>query len=183
MSRVRWSVVLPIVMLVVSTLLMVLATKQAPMLQKMGTGWEVPARVLNGIVNGPGFYLTWFLRVPRSLDRDLDYDGNRLLGIVLFWFCIGQSLDGRGSTQSLGRRHPIPIGVLSTFGALVCGFFGIGLGVTKFGEAISWKVIATWPLRSSDSMALALVVWLLVLCGYFCRRAFILAQQSPRPIR
>jgi hypothetical protein len=23
----------------------------------MGTGWEVPARVVNSLINGPGFYL------------------------------------------------------------------------------------------------------------------------------
>lgn len=105
------------------------------------------------------------------------------MGIVLFWFLIGLSMDRRRNGVSLGQRHPIPVGVLFTFGALICGFFGIVLGIAKFGEAISWKVVATWPLRSSDSMALALVIWLLALCGYFCRRAFILAQQGLRPVR
>jgi hypothetical protein len=77
MTRVRWRVVLPIVMLVVSTFLMVLTMKQGPMLRKMGTGWEVPARVLKGVINGPGFYLTFFVPapMPHNLDRHLNYDG------------------------------------------------------------------------------------------------------------
>ncbi len=180
MKRVRWRVVLPVVMLIVSTLLMLLAQKQQPMLWKMGTGWEVPARIINCIINGPGFYLTALVPVPMpsGLGSHLDYDGTRLLGIVLFWFLIGLSIDRRGTGRHLGERHPIPVGILFTLAALVCGVFGVGLGIAQLGDAVSWKVIAEYPLRSSDSMALAFVVWLLVLCGYFLRKALVLARQS-----
>jgi hypothetical protein len=136
--------------------------------------------------NGPGFYLTFFVPapMPHNLDSHLNYDG----GAAAVGYCSllvpHRLVDGQATKWcELAQRHPIPVGVLFTFGALVCGFFGIALGTAKFGEAISWKVVATWPQRSSDSMALALVIWLLALCGYFCRRAFILAQQSLRPVR
>ena len=180
MTRVRWRVVLPVVMFIVSTLLMLLAKKQQSMLWKAGSGWEVPARSLNCIINGPGFGLTAFIPapMPRGVDSHLDYDGARLLGIVLFWFLIGWSLDRRRTGQSLGQRHPIPIGILFALGALVCGVLGIGLGVIKFSDSVFWTLVTHYPLRTSESMTLALVVWWLVLFAYFCRRAFILFRQS-----
>jgi hypothetical protein len=185
MTRVRWRVVFPVVMLIVSTFLMLLAKKQEPMLWRMGTGWEVPARILNCIINGPGFYFTVLIPapLPRSLDSHLDDDGARLLGIVFFWFLMGLSMDRRRSGRSLGQRHPIPVGILFTLGSLVCGVFAIGLGAVELGDAISWGIIAEYPLRSSHSMALAFVVWLLALCGYFCRRSFTWACQSLSPVR
>jgi hypothetical protein len=181
MTQVRWRIVVPVVMLAVSVLLMVLAKKQEPMLWKMGTGWEVPARILNCIINGPGFYLTPLIPVPlpSSLDSHLDYDGARLLGIAFFWFLIGLSADRRRAGRRLGQRHPIPVGILFTFGALVCGLLGIGLAAVELGDAISWSLIAEHPLRTSHSMALSFVVWLLALCGYFCRRAFHFGAAKP----
>jgi len=100
------------------------------------------------------------------------------LGIVVFWFLIGLSIDRRRSGQSLGQQHPIPIGVRFTFCALVCGSFGIGLGIVEFRDAGFWGLIAKYPLRSTDSMALGFVIWLLAFCGYFCRRAFFAALHS-----
>lgn len=180
MTRVRWRVVLPAGVLIVSVLLMLLAQKQQPMLRRMGTGWEVPARVINSVINGPGFYLTGFIPapMPNALDSHLNYDGDRLLGIVLFWFLIGLALDRRGTGRYIGERHPIPVGILFTFGALVCGLFGIGLGAAKLGDATPWKVIAEHSLRSEDSMVLTFVIWLLALGGYFLRRALVLARHS-----
>lgn len=184
MMRVRWRVVLPIVMLIVSTVLMLLAKKQQPMLRKMGTGWEVPARILNCAINGPGFGFSAFIPapMPRSMNSYLDYDGGRLLGIVLFWFLIGWSLDRRGTGQSLGQKHPIPAGILFTLGALACRVFGIGLGVVEFRDPVFWRLVATFPLRSSESMTLVLVLWSLALCGYFCRRTFTSARQRLKPV-
>lgn len=172
-------------MLTVSTLLMLISTEEQPMLRRAGTGWEVPARVLNCVVNGPGFYLTAFapVPIPRSVNSHLNYDGARLLGIVVFWFLIGWSLDRRRTGQSLGQKHPIPAGILFSFGALVCGVCGVGLAVAKFSDASFWMVIARVPLRTWDSMTLAFVIWLIVLCAYFCRRVFILARHSFFPVR
>jgi hypothetical protein len=170
-------------MLVLSTLLMLLATKQQPMLRKMGTGWETPATIVNSLINGPGYYLTAPIPIPipHALNERLRYDGSRLLGIAVFWFLIGLSIDRRRSGQSLGQQHPIPIGVWFTFCALVCGVFGIGLGVVEFRDAGFSGLVTKYPLRSTGLMALGFVVWLLVFCGYFCRRALIAARQSLKP--
>ena len=43
----RWRILLPVLMTALSVYLMLLAKEQQPLLWKMGTGWEVPARVLN----------------------------------------------------------------------------------------------------------------------------------------
>ena len=177
-ARVRWRLILPSAMLLVSTFLMLLAEKQQPMLWKAGTGWEVPARVLNSAINGPGFDLTVFVPtpIPRSLGSHLDYDGNRLLGIALFWFLIGWSLDRRRTGQSLGQRHPIPA-MLFAFGALACGVCGIGLATVKFTDPTFWTLVAKFPLRTYESMTLASVTWLITLCIYFSKKASILAWQ------
>jgi hypothetical protein len=115
--------------------------------------------------------------VFRNLDNHLNYDSNRLWGIGVFWFLIGLAIDRRRSGQRLEQQHPISTGVLFTFGALVCAVLGVELGTLELGNATSWDLIAQYPLRSSHSMTLAFVVWLLAFCGYFCKRAFIAARQ------
>ena len=151
------------------------------MLRGMGTGWEVPARVVNAFLNGPGFYLGRLvpIPIPDTLNRNLSYDADRLPGIAVFWFLIGLSIDRRKDKRALDRQHPIGAGVLFTFAMLTSGFFGFGLGFAKFFDLTFWKVIAVYPLRSSDSMALELVLWLLVFFVYFAKRAFVAARRSP----
>ena len=88
-TRMRWRVLLPVAMLALSASLMVLAEKQQPMLRGMGTGWETPARVINSLINGPGFYVGGLIRLPIPYPYGwLNYDGDRILGIALFWFCL-----------------------------------------------------------------------------------------------
>jgi hypothetical protein len=162
---------------------MLLATTQLPALRGMGTGWVVPATTFNSLINGPGYYVTAPIPIPipHALNERLSYQGSRLLGIAVFWFLIGLSIDrGRGG-QSLGQQHPILIGVWFTFCALVCGVFGIGSGLADFRDAVFWRLLARYPLRSQSLMTLGFVLWLLGLCGYFCRRGFITARQSLKP--
>ena len=174
---------LPILMFVLSWLLVLLAAKQLPTLRGMGTGWVVPATTINALINGPGYYLIgWIpIPVPHALNERLGYEGGRLFGIAVFWFLIGLSIDRRRGGQRLGRQHPILIGVWFTFCALICGVFGIGLGLAEFRYAIFWRLLARYPLRSQSLITLGFVVWLLGLCGYFCRRVFIAARQSLEP--
>jgi hypothetical protein len=112
------------------------------------------------------------------VNERLSYDGSRLLGIAVFWFLIGLSIDRKRSGLRLGQQHPIPIGVWFTFCALLCGVFGVGFGFAEFRDAAFSLLLARYPLRSQSLMTLGFVVWLLGLCGYFCRRAFIAARQS-----
>jgi hypothetical protein len=170
-------------MSVLSTLLMLLAAKQLPTLRGMGTGWVVPATTINSLINGPGYYMTALIPIPipHGVNERLSYDGSRLLGIAVFWFLIGLSIDRKRSGLRLGQQHPIPVGVWFTFCALVCGVFGIGLGLAEFRDAVFWLLLARYPLRSQSLMTLGFVVWLLGFCGYFCRRAFIAARQSLKP--
>jgi hypothetical protein len=156
---------------------MVLAEKQG-MLGK-GMGWETPARVINSLINGPGFYVGGLIRVPISYHYGwLNYDGDRIVGIVLFWFLIGLSIDRRTKKQTLDQRHPIRAGVLFAFAALVCGFFGTGFGVVAFRDPTFWHLLAKYPLQTPNTMLLGLVVWLLVFCLYFAKRAIIAARRS-----
>jgi hypothetical protein len=85
-------------MSVLSTLLMLLATKQLPTLRGMGTGWVAPATTINSLINGPGYYMTAPIPIPipHAVNERLSYEGSRLLGIAVFWFLIGLSMSTRG---------------------------------------------------------------------------------------
>jgi hypothetical protein len=191
---VRWRVLLPVTMTLLSAFLMVLAKRQQPMLRNMGTGWEVPARVINSLINGPGFYLGRLIPIPipNALNESLSYDADRILGIALFWFLVGSSIERRRSKQTLDRQHPIHAGVLFTFASLVCGVFGFAgiahvscpspnLACWDQSSRMVWPVlnfVASHPLRTWTTTELSLVIWLLAFCAYFARRAFIAARRS-----
>jgi hypothetical protein len=176
-ATLRWRFLLPILMVALSASLMVLAEKQQPTLRGMGTGWEVPARVINSFVNGPGFYLGVLIPtpIPESLDRSLNYDANRLVGIAAFWFLVGLSIERRRNKQALSQHHPILAGVLFTVAALVCGLAGIGVGRDP---NLMWTVVSKYPLRTWASMILSQELWLLGLSAYFVRRALIALRRS-----
>jgi hypothetical protein len=180
----RWRILLPASMSVLAVLLMVLAKRQEPMIWKMGSGWEVPARVINSLINGPGFYLTAHvpLPIPGVLDSKINYDGGRLLGIIAFWFLIGLSIDRRGSNQAIDRQHPICAGVMFTSGALFCGLLGGGLAwviILNHGlpRWVLWEILVEHPLRTSATVEIGLAVWLLFFSIYFAKRAFIAARR------
>jgi hypothetical protein len=120
-------------MTILSALLMVLAKRQQPMLRKMGTGWEVPATVINSLINGPGFYLGRLIPIPtpNALNETLSYDADRILGIAFFWLLIGLSIERRRNKKALDRQHPIGAGVLFALASLGCGVFGF-VGLSMF---------------------------------------------------
>ncbi len=124
----RWRIVLPVSMTVLSAYLMIVAKRQQYMLWKRGTGWEVPARVLNAVIGGPGFYFGRLVPIPMpsALNAALSYDGDRILGIALFWFLIGLSIDRHMSKHALDTRHPTGASLLFTLATLICGFLGFG---------------------------------------------------------
>jgi len=159
---------------------MVLEKTQQPMIAGRGTGWEEPTRVINCLVNGPGFDLTaWIpIPIPKSLDERLNYDGNRLFGIVVFWFLVGLSVDRRRNKEALDQRHPISAGVMFMFAALFCAFFGIGGLIMSIRNPYMWRVISWHPFQSSETMRLGLEIWLLIFSVYFARRAFVAAKRS-----
>jgi len=178
-------------MTVFSILLMLWAKRQEPTLRKMGTGWEVPARVINSLVNGPGFYFGWLIpvSVPRALTEWLTYDAGRLSGIALFWFLIGLSIDRRLNKQSLDSQNPVRAGILFAFVALVCIAMCVGALLHTFcpsptlcGEGgPGWEVfglVGKFPLRTSYSVDLGLAVWLCGFSIYFTRKALIAARRS-----
>jgi len=193
-TAVRWRILLPLIMTLLSAYLMVLAKRQQPTLRKSGTGWEVPARVLNAMINGPGFYFGRFIFIPlpHAVNESLSDDGERMFGIAIFWFVIGLSIDRRVSKRALDLQQPTRAALLFAFAALICGVFAYG-GITyvfcpspnmtcweqgskMFGTVVS--VVAKYPLRTSASMALSVAGWLLVLSAYFVKRAFTALRRS-----
>lgn len=191
----RWRILLPVLMTALSVYLMLLAKEQQHLLWKMGTGWEVPARVLNSVVNGPGFFFGGLIPapIPHALNERLNYDGDRLLAIALFWFLIGLSIDRRINKQALDSHHPLFAAILFTCAALVCCVFGFGFMTHLFcpggsdfsscwdqGRNTIWlvlKIIVRHPLRTWAAMDLMASVWLLTFCIYFGARAFVAAKR------
>ena len=180
---IRWRIAFPALMAVPSTLLMIRSATEEPMLREMGTGFEVPATIINSVINGPGYYLSALLRlpIPDWLNEHLRYEACRLPAIIAFWFLAGLATDRHKAGKILGGQHSIPVGIPFMFAAFCCAVFGIGLGVVEFRNAVSWWVLAEYPLRSASSMALGFVVWLLAFSCYFLRRTLIAARQSVRP--
>ena len=178
-------------MTLLATILMLWAKKQEPMLRKMGTGWEVPARVTNSLINGPGFYFGRLIPVPipGALNEWLTYDAGRIPGIALFWFLIGLSIDRRLNKRSLDSQNPVRAGILFTFVALVCIVMCVGAVLHTFCPSpilckegrVGWEVfgiVAKFPLRTTASVDLGLAAWLCAFSIYFTRRAFIAARRS-----
>lgn len=179
-ARVRWRILLPVLMLALSSFLMVLEKIRQPMIAGWGTGWEAPARVVNSLINGPGFYLSAHvpLPIPDTLLRSLNYDADRLLGIGFFWFLIGLSVDRRRSKYAIDQRHPISAGVMFMIAALFCAFFGVGGLIMSIRDPFMWRVITWHPFQTSETMRLGLELWLLIFSVYFARRAFIAVRRS-----
>jgi hypothetical protein len=180
-ANVRWRILLPALFAVVSVSLMVLTARQAPMLRGAGTGWEVPARVINALINGLGFGLgaLFSLPIPHELDESLGYDGSRLFGIVAFWFLIGLTIDRRRDGRSLDQRHPIFAGVLFAVGALTCGVLGLAVwdNANIRNLNILWVSLTKYPLQTTSSMQLGMSVWLLVFCVYLGKKSFAAARR------
>jgi hypothetical protein len=145
-------------------------------------------------------FLHWpldFIPLPHALNESLSDNGERMFGIAIFWFVIGLSIDRRISKRALDLQHPTRAGLLFAFTALICGVFAYG-GITyvfcpspnmtcweqgskMFGTVVS--VVAKYPLRTSDSMALSVSGWLLVLGAYFVKRAFTALRRSKLRIK
>jgi hypothetical protein len=160
---------------------MVVAKKQQPMLSKMGTGWEVPARVVNSLINGPGFWVGRLIPIPipYAVNGFLSFDGDRILGIAAFWFLIGLSIDRRRSQRFLDQQHPVLTGTLFIFAALVLGSFGVAGDIILFRDPkLEWRILTNYPLRTWDTMNFGLFVWCVILSLYFARRAFIAAKRK-----
>lgn len=148
----------------------------------MGTGWEVPARVINSLINGPGFYLGALIRLPTpyALNGWLSYDVDRLLGIAAFWFLFGLSIDRRKSQRTLDRQRPVLAFVLFALTTSVLGFFGVAGYVIRFRDPkLEWRILTNYPLRTSETMDVGVLLWCVILSVYFARRAFIAARRRP----
>ena len=195
-ARSPWRVLLPMVMLALSVFLMLLAKRQQPMLWRAGTGWEVPARVINSLINGPGFYLGRLIPIPipYALNETFSFDADRLPGIVVFWFMIGLSIDRRRNKQALDQRRPALAAVLFVLAAVSCAALGFRRIVYVFcpnpslvpcdDPHVVWmalRLVARYPLRTWSTMGLGLGVWFLVFSAYFARRAFVARGRSVAP--
>ena len=184
-ARTRWRIVLPSIMAVLCVYLMLLAKREQPTLSGLGTGWEVPANVLNCIINGPGFYFRNLnpIPTPHVINEALGYNGDRLLGVVLLWFLVGWSIERRVNHQALDLHKPIQAATLFTLSALACGVLACTGIYVACGDQLRFtglrlSVIAKYPLRTTASMVLATSAWLLGFSVYFGRRAFVAAKKS-----
>ena len=193
LARTRWRIVLPSIMTVLSVYLMLLAKREQPTISGLGTGWEVPANVLNCVINGPGFAFGRIIPIPtpHAVNEALGYNGDRLLGVVLFWSLLGWSIERRINNQTLDLHQPIRSAILFALIALACGvlvFGGISYVICpsphlacrdQLGLAgVTLTVTAKYPLRTTTTRVLSTSAWLLGFCLYFARRAFLATRRG-----
>jgi len=186
-TRARWKIVLPVSMGILSVGLMILTKSQQPTLSGKGTGWEVQPRVINSLINGPAFYFGGWIPapVPHALNSALGYDGDRLLGIVLFWFLVGLSIERHRNKKALDTHYPTRAAVLFTLAALCSGAVGLGGFSYVFcpspnlscseqvqNAGVLLTAALKYPLRTTATMVMSTAVWSLGFGLYFIRRAF-----------
>lgn len=189
----RCGVVLPVVMGILSVTLMLLTKAQESRLSGRGTGWEVPPRVLNCIVNGPAFYFGRWIHVPvpHPLDNALAYDGDRLLGIVLFWFFVGLAIERHRDKKALDTHYPARAAVVFTFATLWFAIMGYeafcyvfcpspNLSCSDQVQYGAWvfSVALKHPLHTTATMVVSTTVWSLGFCLYFAKRAFVALRKT-----
>lgn len=190
---IRWKILLPIVMTLLSICLMLLAGRQQHHLSKLGTGWEPPARVVNSIINGPGFYFGrhLFIPAPNSVNAVLGHDGDRLPGVVLMWFLIGLTIDRRLRKRAPETLHPFAAVAFFAVSALVCAMLAFGgmgyvfcpspnqpcLDQLTTTGTIAGGILVKHPLQTVYTMSLATSIWLFVFSYYFAKKTIRVVSQ------
>lgn len=98
--RFRWTWLLPSAMVAITVVLMIVNMKQEAEFWAAHRGLtdtpgeiQQPARLLAELLNGPGFFLSFWIPDMPALGRF--YDSGRLFGIAFFWILIGWLLDRR----------------------------------------------------------------------------------------
>jgi hypothetical protein len=194
-ADIHWRILLPLAMVVLSASLMLVTRRQEHMFLKMGTGWEPPARVVNAIINGPGFYFGRRLipiPIPTAINEALSYDGDRLLGVAFFWFSIGLAIERHLKKQALDSHYPMRAAVFFALAWLICGALMYGGIAFVFcpspNMTCSEQVVKTAPtvlglvarylLRLQHTMVLSVSLWLFFFCGYFAKRTFAAVKRS-----
>ena len=173
--KLRWMWVLPIVMLFATALLIFLASTQEDQFWASHPGltdtpWEFqpPARLVAQLVNGPGFYLTFFLPGIKVFGHRL-HDLGRLGGVAIFWTWIGWGLDSRfrGTTRviikSPWRRasvYALLLGLSVTF------IWAIVLRLNSPSPML-WELLHSWGLWMSFLGDYANLIWLVAGAVYF----------------
>jgi hypothetical protein len=177
-----------------ASLMLVTRRQQEHMPFKIGIGWEAPARVVNAIINGPGFYFGRLIPIPipTAINKALSYDGDRLLGVALFWFSIGLAIERHLKKQALDSHHPILAAGFFAVAALICGaltYGGIAFAFCPSPNMTCWEqvvktaptvlsLVAKYPLRLQHTMVLSVSLWLFFFCGYFADRTFAAVKRS-----
>jgi hypothetical protein len=171
MPEVRWKLVLPIVMVFLSTFLMLITHQQQLAHRGMGTGLNVPARTINFMINGPGFWFFPRMGLPDEVDRALANDGGRLFGVTVIWVLIGLGLDHRRENRDLSRQRPwlalALFGIAAIIFAAFAGLFGVW-----FYRSYEWELPWRYVLWQYATATFGFAIWSLVLFAYFARRSF-----------
>lgn len=176
LTQVRWRLVLPITMFYTSAWLLVLAGAQHWVWRGSDSPGTVPAETINFLLNGPGFLFPFPLPVWGEVREFIAITGaNRLVGVLLFWYLVGRSIDNRGAKKRFTRRRLAVIGfaILS----VLCGSLA-GLIFDYFFrfQILTWREVnKSYLLYSREVMVLGAGIWLLGFCIYFARKTWLAA--------
>jgi len=173
--KVQWMWTLPILMVLATVVLMLLASEQelkAPHPSDTPFAFQPPARLFAELLNGPGFYLTSLLPGLTLFGRHL-YDFGRLAGTAIFWAWIGWSLDGRlrGTSKAVIRVGWARAGVHAILLALCILFIwgtlsGLYLDGLLFSRLL-WDELPVTGLWLAVLAKYAAIPWLFFGAIYF----------------
>jgi hypothetical protein len=187
--QVRWMCTLPVVMLLVTVVLMFLASGQelkAPHASDTPFAFQPPARLFAELINGPGFYLTFLVPGLTLFGRHL-YDFGRLLGVIIFWTWIGWGLDGRfrGTRKALIRVRWVRAGVhamfLSSCVLLIWGTLSNLHSLRLLPSHLLWRELLITGLWHAVLARYAAMAWLLLGAIYFCTQFLAALRHRTKP--
>jgi uncharacterized membrane protein YqhA len=190
----RWTLILPVVMLAITTVLVFLTAIQdqqfwATHPHFSDTPWEIqpPARLFAELINGPGFYLTFLCPGIRVFGLNLR-DFGRLAGVVVFWTWIGWGLDRRvlGLSTSIIRRRWLRASVYAVLLGLTILFIWGTLEILDSHQMLPSKdlwhhrrSLFALGLRASALAEYAAIPWALVFLIYFGKQLLVAFKAHP----
>lgn len=188
-TRVPWKIVLPLITVSVTALLLFDVSVQLRVIRGLDDMPVVAAWGLAYLLNGPGFLLTKWLRLPviRIFNHDVR-DTGTLVGVALFWTWIGWLLDRRNNASE--KQTPIIRprwirGLLYVLGLTYAGLtFFEAVFQIRNDELLRSNQLWTWLKTETvrdrlgrETIFLAALVWGSIYIVYFLQKLLLLRKR------
>jgi hypothetical protein len=179
-KKLKWRLVLGVGVAWLAAVLLTCADFQTPPRGHWAIGWVPPATIAAAIISGPGYIITPFLPMPRSLHWDLNPEMVRLPGIAIFWYFVGWAIDRRlrekrAFSQTRPRTALLMFGLLGLLAGSLSVLFVFGTIQTLRYE----PTVLRRPFPSIHWVGIAEIPWMLALTAYAGVKVFRAFQAIP----